>query len=70
MSIDTAGKPPRRVRAIAYVRVSTSEQAEHGHGLEAQESAIAEYCKRENLRLVDIESVEGISGSNGLENRV
>ena len=58
-----------RLRAIGYRRVSTDEQVQ-GSGLEIQELAIRRYCKDNELRLVDVASDEGISGSNGLEARV
>jgi DNA invertase Pin-like site-specific DNA recombinase len=58
-----------RVRALGYLRVSTEEQVQ-GNGLAVQEQAIRRYCKANGLRLVDLCSDEGISGSNGLEKRV
>jgi DNA invertase Pin-like site-specific DNA recombinase len=51
--------PPR---LIAYTRVSTDEQAEHGHGLDAQEirvRAAAEYADWTLLELVRDEAVSG-----------
>jgi DNA invertase Pin-like site-specific DNA recombinase len=41
-----------------------------GNGLAVQEQAIRSYCKAQAIRLIGIESDEGISGSNGLEKRV
>ena len=55
-------------RVIGYVRVSTAEQIE-GFGLAVQRDGIRAYCKEHGLRLVDIASDEGISGSNGLDTR-
>jgi DNA invertase Pin-like site-specific DNA recombinase len=55
-------------RVIGYVRVSTQEQVE-GFGLAVQRDGIRAYCKERGLRLVDIASDEGISGSNGLDTR-
>ena len=55
-------------RVIGYVRVSTQEQIE-GFGLAVQRDGIRAYCKERGLRLVDIASDEGISGSNGLDTR-
>ena len=52
-----------RRRAYGYVRVSTEVQAESGLGLEAQRSAIVDYCLRHELDLVDVVSDEGVSGS-------
>jgi DNA invertase Pin-like site-specific DNA recombinase len=58
----------RRRRALGYTRVSTVEQAD-AFGLAAQEAAIQQHCRSEGLRLVDVVSDEGASGSNGLESR-
>ncbi len=67
----TSGKadsqPP--LRALGYLRVSTDEQVQ-GNGLVVQEQAIKRYCKTNAVRLVGMESDEGISGSNGLERRL
>ncbi len=56
-------------RAIGYVRVSTDEQASKGHGLDIQRRAITAYCKANGLALVDVLADEGVSGSNGLDDR-
>jgi DNA invertase Pin-like site-specific DNA recombinase len=56
--------------AIGYLRVSTTEQAEEGHGLAVQEAAIRAYCRDHHLRLVDLLRDEGQSGSNGLQDRL
>ena len=42
------------MRAIGYVRVSTDEQAERGHGLAAQREAIRAECERRGWQLVEI----------------
>src|SRR4051794_19306062 len=55
--------------AIGYLRVSTEEQVQGG-GLEVQEQSIRRYCKEQGLRLIDVASDEGVSGSNGLDARV
>lgn len=57
-----------RKRVLGYVRVSTAEQVD-GFGLDVQRDAIRSYCKAEGLRLVEILSDEGQSGSNGLDSR-
>lgn len=57
-----------RQKAFAYLRVSTQEQVE-GFGLPVQEAAIRDYCKAKGLRLVEVFSDEGQSGSNGLDSR-
>jgi DNA invertase Pin-like site-specific DNA recombinase len=41
-------------RAVGYVRVSTDEQAAHGHGLAAQRAAIRAECDRRGWDLVEI----------------
>jgi DNA invertase Pin-like site-specific DNA recombinase len=58
------------VKVAGYVRVSTREQAEHGYGLDVQESAVRMWCKAHGHRLVAMHRDEGISGSNGLESRL
>jgi DNA invertase Pin-like site-specific DNA recombinase len=52
-------KPP----ALGYVRVSTTEQASDGHGLQAQEHAIREYTRERGLRLVAVYRDGGASGT-------
>lgn len=51
------GKSKREVtgplRLVAYLRVSTAEQAESGAGLEAQRSAIASGCEQRGYELVE-----------------
>lgn len=41
-------------RVVGYVRVSTEGQADHGHGLEAQEEAIRQYCTQQGWQLLGI----------------
>lgn len=48
--------------AIGYVRVSTSEQADSGLGLEAQRRRITAYCEAQGWALVKIIADEGVSG--------
>mgnify|MGYP003373670271 CR=1 FL=1 len=50
-------------RAIAYLRVSTTEQALSGLGLDAQRSAIETECARQGWDLVATIADEGVSGS-------
>lgn len=57
-----------RIRALGYVRVSTTEQLK-GLGLDIQEEGIRDYAKANDLRLVEVHRDEGESGSNGLESR-
>lgn len=58
-----------RLRAIGYVRVSTDEQVQ-GNGLEVQEQGIRRHCRDNDVRLIEVVSDEGISGSNGLDARI
>jgi DNA invertase Pin-like site-specific DNA recombinase len=57
------------VKVVAYLRVSTDRQAEHGFGLPVQESAVRAWCKASGHRLVAVHRDEGVSGSNGVEDR-
>jgi len=50
--------------AIGYVRVSTQEQATEGVSLDAQRDRIRAYCRLHAIRLIDIKSDDGISGSS------
>ena len=52
------------MRAVGYVRVSTSEQADSGLGLQAQRSAIRAEAKRREWTLVGIEEDAGASGKS------
>lgn len=58
------------MKLVAYVRVSTDRQAEEGHGLEVQEEAIRTWAKKHGHRIVAWTRDEGVSGSNGLDNRI
>ena len=49
-------------KAIGYIRVSTSDQADSGLGLEAQRTKITLYCELHGYELVEIYADEGISG--------
>jgi len=48
-------------KAVAYIRVSTQEQAQGGVSLAAQEERIKAYCLMAGLELVAIIRDEGIS---------
>ena len=50
------------VRAVGYIRVSTSEQADSGAGLAAQRSAIAAEIERRGWDLVEMFTDAGASG--------
>lgn len=56
--------------AVAYIRVSTDEQAEEGVSLEAQEARLRAYCTAQGLELVAVLCEEGgVSGSVALASR-
>jgi DNA invertase Pin-like site-specific DNA recombinase len=57
------------VRLVAYLRVSTDEQAEEGLGLDVQRQAIRAWAKAQRRRVVAWHADEGLSGSNGLDHR-
>ena len=67
--------PRRRTRSapegtvVAYVRVSTDEQAASGAGLDAQRIAIAAEAQRRGWTVVGWHADEGISGGKGVEHR-
>jgi DNA invertase Pin-like site-specific DNA recombinase len=55
--------------AIAYVRVSTDEQAESRAGLDAQLHTIQAHCQKGGVELRGVFSDEGISGAAQLDKR-
>lgn len=67
--------PRRRTRTapagtvVAYIRVSTDEQATSGAGLDAQRAAIAAEADRRGWTIVAWHADEGISGGKGIEHR-
>jgi DNA invertase Pin-like site-specific DNA recombinase len=58
------------MKLVAYLRVSTDTQALDGLGLEVQRSAIRTWAHEGGHRIVLWTSDEGVSGSNGLDNRI
>lgn len=67
MVCDGGSPPSRRVgvemkKAMAYVRVSTTGQAEDGVSLEAQEARIRAWCTLEDYALADVFIDRGLSG--------
>lgn len=58
------------MKLVAYLRVSTDQQAEHGLGLEVQEQTIRTWAKSGGHRITSWARDEGVSGSNGLDARV
>lgn len=55
--------------AVAYIRVSTEEQAKEGISIEAQQARIENYCKLQGLQLTHVFTDAGVSGSKKLETR-
>ena len=56
-------------RTLAYIRVSTTEQAREGISLGAQEDRIRTYCKMGRLKLVAVIREEGVSAGKPLAAR-
>lgn len=50
-------------KAVAYVRVSTEEQAQHGHGLDNQERSIRAFALSQGYTLEHIAADPGVSGA-------
>lgn len=54
----------KRIRRVGlYERVSTDEQALKGFSIAAQRDALEEYCRDNNMKIVDHYTDEGISGA-------
>jgi DNA invertase Pin-like site-specific DNA recombinase len=51
------------MRLVAYLRVSTHEQVEHGQGLDIQRAAIKRWAKSNGHRVVAWTTDEGVSGA-------
>lgn len=77
--MSTSPSPRRRRRraantapadtVVAYVRVSTEEQAASGAGLDAQRAAITAECDRRGWTIVGWHADEGISGGKAVDAR-
>ena len=52
------------MRAVAVIRVSTDEQAEHGVSLEHQRAKIEAYCSVYDIELVSVQVDAGLSAKN------
>lgn len=57
------------MRLIAYIRVSTEEQANQGHSLVHQLERLRAYCISQSHELVDVIADEGVSGSMPIAKR-
>jgi DNA invertase Pin-like site-specific DNA recombinase len=57
------------LRLVAYLRVSTDQQAEKGYGLQTQKKAIAAWARQQGHEVAVWTSDEGVSGSNGIDKR-
>ncbi|MCK4824919.1 recombinase family protein [bacterium] len=55
------------MNAIGYVRVSTKTQIRKGQGIRIQKDKIKEYCKNNNMDLLEIYEDKGISGAKADE---
>lgn len=50
------------LRAGLYERVSTDEQAKHGYSIKTQIDALEEYCEKNQMKIVDHYTDDGVSG--------
>jgi site-specific DNA recombinase len=53
----------RKAKAVAYVRVSTADQAREGWSLTAQRKRVRAYCEARGWRLVKVYADEGVSSA-------
>lgn len=56
-------------KAVAYIRVSTEDQANEGVSLAAQDARVKAYCTSQGLDLVGVLRDEGVSAGTPLEKR-
>ena len=59
----------RVLRAGLFERVSTEEQARFGYSIKSQIEALEEYCKSNNIKIVDHYTDEGVSGGKPYQKR-
>lgn len=57
------------LRAGCYERVSTDEQAKYGYSIRAQVDSLEEYCKQNNIKIVDHYREEGVSAGKPASKR-
>src|SRR3954469_25471596 len=66
----TPGSTTHMPQAVAYVRVSTTQQGKSGLGIEAQRAAIARFCEAEGYEVeAEHVEVETGKGADALERR-
>lgn len=58
------------MKVVAYTRVSTDKQADHGSGLEIQAEQIRRWCQQNGHRLVGHHEDAGQSGTLGVDRRL
>lgn len=58
-----AAQAETTIRAVAYARVSTEEQATSGHGLEGQDKAVRAFALSQGYELVAVIADPGVSGA-------
>lgn len=61
--IQTEARAAIATKAVAYIRVSTEEQAATGHGLETQDKAVRAFAESQGYELVDVIGDPGVSGA-------
>ena len=61
--------PNKKLKCVAYFRVSTASQAKSGLGLEAQEAAVTQYAAANGFQVIDSFTDAGLSGKLDLTQR-
>lgn len=61
--VQTDARSVIALKAVAYVRVSTEEQATSGHGLETQDKAVRAFAESQGYDLLEVVTDPGISGA-------
>ena len=61
--VQTDARAAIATKAVAYVRVSTEEQAATGHGLETQDKAVRAFAESQGYELVEVAADPGVSGA-------
>jgi DNA invertase Pin-like site-specific DNA recombinase len=69
MKKTTPSHHPSATQAALYLRVSTSEQADHGVSLEAQEAKLRAYCELRGLDVAAVVIDAGVSAGKPLASR-